>query len=127
MSSDKFNLFQQKYPNLFKEYPRSGFALDSGWELLAHTLCSTLEHHIEYLPEEIRGEVYCAQVKEKFGCLRWYMTNETPYISGAIAVAEMMSSHICSVCGQPGKLRSGGWILTLCDTCHQKREAERKR
>jgi hypothetical protein len=72
------------------------------------------------LPEEVRGDVYCAQVKEKFGSLRLYMNNETPYISGAIAMAESMSGHICEVCGEPGQRRSGGWIRTLCDDCEKK-------
>lgn len=126
MSSDKFNLFQQKYPNLFREYPRSGFALDSGWDELAHSLCAVLERHIENLPEEVRGEIQCAQVKEKFGGLRFYMTQETPYISGAIALAESMSFKICGTCGKPGERRSGGWILTLCDDCHLKDQARKR-
>lgn len=120
MSSDKFKDFQQRYPNLFREYPRSGFALEPGWTELVQQLCNVLEHHIEDLPEEIRPDVNCAQVKEKFGGLRFYMTQETPYISGAIALAERMSNKICCQCGLPGKQRQGGWILTLCDGCHEK-------
>jgi hypothetical protein len=116
MNNDKFKAFQQKYPNLFKEYPRSGFALDAGWESLVHSLCIVLEHHIVQLPEEVRKNICCAQVKEKFGGLRFYMTQETPYIDGAIAMAESMSFHTCDKCGAPGERRSGGWIRTLCET-----------
>jgi hypothetical protein len=114
--------FQKKYPNLFKEYPRSGFDLRPGWENLIDCLCSILENEIQYLPEEIRADVCCAQVKEKFGGLRFYMTNSTPKMDGAITMAESMSYHICETCGKPGIRRSGGWILTLCDEHHDERE-----
>ena len=119
---DKFKEFQQKYPNLFRTYPRSGFELLPGWEGLVHNLCNVLEQHIAGLPQELRGDVCVAQVKEKFGTLRWYMCQETPYISGAIAMAEDMSGKICDTCGLPGKQRSGGWIRTLCDSCFAERD-----
>lgn len=115
MSEDKFQLFRQKYPKLFKEYPRCGFYLGTGWEPLAHELCGVLDWHILHLPEEEGAGIYCVQVKEKFGSLRFYMSSETPFISGAIAMAESMSVHICEICGLPGEIRSGGWLKALCD------------
>lgn len=127
MASDKFDEFQKKYPKLFREYPHSGFELPPGWKTLVHCLCSALESAIERLPEEIQEGVQCAQVKEKFGGLRFYMTQETPYMSGAIRVAESMSYHVCETCGEPGKTRQGGWILVQCDKHYeenQKRRAE---
>jgi len=113
--NDNFEEFQKKYPLLFKEYPRSGFDLPSGWEALVHTLCQILETQIHYLPEEVRADVCCAQIKEKFGGLRVYMNQETPEMSGAIRMAENWSFHICETCGQSGVKRTGGWIRTLCD------------
>lgn len=115
MSNGKFEDFQKEYPLLFKEHPRSGFDARPGWVLLLHNLCAVLNDHIKSLPEELREHVYCAQVKEKFGTLRFYMSQETPYITGAIAVAEMMSADLCETCGEPGKIRNGGWVRTLCD------------
>lgn len=127
MSNDpKFEDFQKKYPNLFKEYPRSGFYLSKGWFQLVDTLCQLLEHTIEHLPAEIRGGIYVAQVKEKFGGLRFYMNQETPYISGAIALAEIMSFKVCEECGQAGKLRGGGYIQTLCDKHHKQKEKKKE-
>jgi hypothetical protein len=36
-------------------------------------------------------------------------------------MAESMSSVTCEDCGIPGKVRGGGWIRTLCDTCAESR------
>jgi hypothetical protein len=57
----------------------------------------------------------CEQVKEKFGGLRFYFMSGDEFVQGAVALAERMSYTICEECGEPGKLRSGGWMRTLCD------------
>jgi hypothetical protein len=119
MNTDKFEEFQKLYPNLFRTYPRSGCDIRPGWEKILHTLCSLLENYIKELPNEIREHIQVAQVKEKFGTLRFYMTQETPYISGAIAIVEMMTGSICETCGKPGQRRGSGWILTLCNKHHK--------
>ena len=31
----------------------------------------------------------------------------------------------CEDCGEAGKPRGGGWIVTLCDSCHNKNEEEK--
>jgi hypothetical protein len=61
------------------------------------------------------------QVKEKFGTLRFYTNFETKEISNYIEEAEKKSAHTCEVCGEEGKLRTGGWLMTLCDE-HVKKE-----
>jgi hypothetical protein len=111
----EFADYQKKYPNLFREHPRSGFEAGPGWEKLIDTLCSVLERDILHLPEEVMADVYCDQVKEKFGGLRFYMSQSTPHMDGAISLAESMSFHICEDCGMPGQLRIGGWYRTLCN------------
>lgn len=125
-TNPKFDPWQKKYPNLFKEYPRSGFYAGAGWEALLHNLCSILEAAILQMPNEIRGGIYCVQVKEKFGGLRFYLSQETPYLSGAIAMAESMSHCICEQCGKPGKLRPGSYIQVLCDPHFKAKEKKKK-
>ncbi len=126
-SKDKFEEYQKRFPNLFKEYPRSGFDLRPGWEGIVRSLCEVLEHHIAYKPEDQRGRFYVAQVKEKFGTLRFYMAeSQDDYMSGAIALTEYMSGSLCEECGNYGQRRTGGWVLTLCDFHHNLRE-EKKR
>lgn len=56
-----------------------------------------------------------AQVKEKFGTLRFYYDGGDDYINGVVSFAENSSAHTCEECGLPGKLRHGGWVRTLCD------------
>lgn len=121
---EKFQEFQKKFPNLFKEEPRSGFSLNVGWFSLVEKLCSILEHHIARLPEEQRTAITCAQVKEKFGGLRFYMTYSDDYMRGVIALAESLSFEICQTCGQPGQRRSGSWMATLCDHCSDLKEVK---
>jgi hypothetical protein len=118
--------FLDDYPNLFREFPRSGFDVGEGWYPLLHELCHTLEPHIESLPEEIRSQLYVVQIKEKFGGLRFYMQSETPYMRGAIAVAERMSYLLCEHCGNKGTRRSGGWIRTECDDCYREEQMRRE-
>lgn len=58
-----------------------------------------------------------AQVKEKFGGLRFYMTHYTDEMSALIREAEQKAEQTCEVCGVVGESRGGGWIKTLCDSC----------
>jgi len=76
----------------------------------------------------IGGYPKAAQVKEKFGSLRFYMTIGTDEIYELIDKAEALSCKTCEECGESGEARSGGWIRTLCDTCHKNwDEIRRKR
>ena len=49
------------------------------------------------------------------------MTYSTERMEVLIEEAETKSSTICEECGQPGEYRPGGWVRTLCDTCHSER------
>jgi len=60
------------------------------------------------------------QVKEKFGGLRYYCSLDGDDKGAAhIRDAERKASETCEQCGRPGKLRSGGWLKTLCEECHK--------
>jgi len=67
----------------------------------------------------VSGHPRAAQVKEKFGSLRFYMTIGTDEVYAMISEAEELSSKTCEECGGPGEQRSGGWIHTLCSNCHK--------
>jgi hypothetical protein len=62
-----------------------------------------------------------AQIKEKYGGLRFYY--DGCGFDAEVDAAEEASYETCEECGAPGEARKGGWIKTLCNEC----EAERRR
>jgi hypothetical protein len=62
------------------------------------------------------------QVKEKFGTLRFYVNSASDECYKIISKYEKLSSTVCENCGEPGKLRQGGWLATLCDEHSDGRE-----
>jgi hypothetical protein len=70
-----------------------------------------------------------AQVKEKFGGLRVYLTAyRHPDINTLIHAAEAQSQETCEGCGAPGRIRNRVnrvWLQCLCDVCVEK-EPERE-
>jgi hypothetical protein len=128
----KIKALKARCPLLFnvadkEEHPRCGFYIAEGWFPMVRQLCLLIEDQlVNFVPEEIRKEIYLAQVKEKFGGLRVYLNKSTPYIDGAIAFAEALSFHICEECGAPGELRLTSYHRTLCNR-HSKLEAARKK
>jgi len=84
-------------------YDNSGStAIQPGWADLVERAYRLLEQQ----PDPV-----LAQVKEKFGGLRFYHYPDVP----EIADIEEESLHVCEVCGAKGEARHGGWIKTLCD------------
>lgn len=102
-----------------------GLSVGDGWYSLIYDLSIKLESLIkkfvaEY-PQAHEEDVYpkASQVKEKFGGLRFYMTSYTDEIRELIDEAERKSFTICEQCGEAGKRRSGSWLTTKCDSCHE--------
>lgn len=82
-----------------------------------------LDRIFEMLPED----AVVLQVKEKFGGLRFYVSNVSKGVLNTINVVEAGSYKICEVCGAPGECESiGGWAQTLC-LKHQEEVAEGKK
>lgn len=65
--------------------------------------------------------VHIAQIKEKFGGLRFYTgAHQSLQLSQMIDEAEKKSFHVCERCGSEGKLRTNrSWIKTLCEKCNE--------
>ena len=55
------------------------------------------------------------QVKEKFGGLRFYYHGGDDVVDGMVRMAESWAAQTCETCGDPGTIRHGGWVRTLCD------------
>ena len=114
---------EQRFPKMF-ETPYGGFCCDEGWWPILEKLCSNIQSHIDWKNKqsEVVPQVTVAQIKEKFGGLRFYYDGGDEHINGMVRMAEAWADASCEECGSPGKRRDGGWIKTLCDT----HEAERQ-
>ena len=114
---------EETYPKMFAE-PYGGFAVSMGWWPILEKLCANIQSHIDWKnrESEIVPQVVVAQIKEKFGGLRFYYSGGDEQVSGMVRMAEAWADTACEECGAIGTRRSGGWIRTLCDT----HEAERQ-
>jgi hypothetical protein len=109
----------EDYPKVFLNgRPRCGMAVGKGWSTIIEGLLERIEN---LLPE--KHEFKVAQVKEKFGGLRFcYEGRGIPKetrekIDKLVAFAENLSFMTCEICGKSGARDSGGsrgWIKTLC-------------
>jgi hypothetical protein len=112
---DLYDRLKAMYPKTFKEI--GYIECDIGWSNILACLASTIEMHLGTLPPELSEQIFVVQIKQKFGELRWYMSEETPVIRGAIDVIENLSRFTCEVCGNVAQRRNvKRWISTLCDS-----------
>jgi hypothetical protein len=70
------------------------------------------DYEIEIPP--LVSQVRATQVKEKFGSLRFYVAGGDDVTHALISMAESLSGQTCEICGEAGKMQTGGWIRTLC-------------
>ena len=113
----------ERYPKIFNE--NFYFECNQGWKEILDNACGLIQNHCDNLEARNNNQanqVKAVQIKEKFGGLRYYIDGGDETIYGMIRLAESLSFTICEECGESGKLRSGGWMKTLCD----KHEAERQ-
>lgn len=94
-----------------------GFECGNGWYKIIKDLSAKLESMIEQYKKDHPNEEWprAAQVKEKYGTLRFYMTHSTDEMEKAIREAEELSAKTCEVCGKPGKYYADGWCKVRCD------------
>lgn len=71
-------------------------------------------------PKEIPHlSLQITQVKEKFGCLRFYFEGGDDNIDGMVLMAEHQSYMVCEYCGTTENVgHTQGWISTICKSCH---------
>ena len=92
-----------------------GFEHDDGWFNIIWRLCEDLESLVAELEQAGGHKFEVLQAKEKLGGLRFYVNHKNDSIRQRILTAQEESFHSCEVCGQPGRVREGGRIKTLCD------------
>lgn len=114
------NTFRDRHGDIRTTCMAWGFDCGDGWEPIIREAASKIEPILEghiRLGDSSYLDMTSAQVKEKFGGLRWYWTSATDQIYDIVREAESKSFETCEECGKPGQTRPGGWIQTLCDDC----------
>jgi hypothetical protein len=139
--STRYDAFEKRmheeYPKMFSK-PYGGFAIGEGWWPIVDKLCERIQTHIDWnnhnaakYPEDKHytpiEQVVVAQIKEKFGGLRFYYDGGDNYVRGLVEMAEAWAGRTCEVCGEPGKIGGDGWISTLCPTHRAERDALRNK
>jgi len=124
--------FYQKYPHIFPKPPICGFDVGEGWFPLLTRLCDKITDILNQSQLSKDDKEFCFdQIKEKFGTIRVYpgLVHESLFdaIYKAIDEAEKESAVTCEYCGEPGKIRSGGWIKVRCDACEAERVMLRRK
>lgn len=128
MSPEKSKILTDKYPKIFPPPTEEGgesldyyfgFECGDGWFDLIDLLCKNIQHQIDWTPEDKKEgrQVVAAQIKEKFGTLRFYCDGGDEYIRGIVQMAESMSSKICEICGDKATVKTKGWIRNICQPC----------
>ena len=120
---------QEDFPKMYGK-PYGGICVGKGWWPIIRALSAGIQHHVDWKQQQKEKynqgdgcpDVVVAQVKEKFGGLRFYYDGGNEYVQGMVTMAEMWASRTCEECGQPGQRRGGGWIRTLCDEHEEKRQ-----
>jgi hypothetical protein len=121
---DRYEVFakqmEEKYPKMFAN-PYGGFAVGEGWWPIIESLCANIQSHTDWWNKNretrpVVEQVVVAQIKEKFGGLRFYYEGGDEQISGMVRMAEAWADHSCEECGAPGTSGGKGWIRTLCPT-----------
>lgn len=110
-------------PTLFKYGPDNtslrvcGFECGDGWYDLLHELILKIEALILLQPSANWEYFQAQQIKEKYGGLRFYMSQTTEEMDDLINIYEHKSAHICESCGKAGTLGGNGWFSTRCEEC----------
>lgn len=103
-------------------FDERGIECGNGWFALIDRLSRACENEIDTLIAQgvhKEGWPRIAQIKEKFGGLRFYVHGSlSDDLREQIVQAEHVESlYICQRCGALGKLREGRPVRTYCDNC----------
>jgi len=90
-----------------------------GWLLPIYKFSKKLEEYNTTAEEAARP----AQIKEKFGTLRYYLNWTTDEINDWMGECEAECSKRCEYCGGTDRVQpTGGWVKNLCVNCRGKRQ-----
>lgn len=117
----------EAFPNLYRGRNKTpqdssmcwGFACDDGWFDLIWNLSQKIEDAAQNQGIDRQSDAWpeAMQVKEKFGRLRFYLSDRQGEFAEILKEAAELSEHTCEQCGLPGALVSSERrvVQTLCE------------
>lgn len=103
-----------------------GFYMEcqTGWDQLIYDLSSKLEplakkYNLENKDDEYFSPIYAESCKEKYGTLRYSLSNFTEEMYKIVNEYEALSRKTCEFCGKPGELKNTSWISCYCPECYK--------
>jgi len=124
----------EKYPKIFQMVESTpqescmawGICTGDGWYWIIDKLCESLQYNTD---NNKHPQIVAAQVKEKFGTLRFYVNSATESQYEVIHFVESLTYDICEECGTTKDVsqNKGGWISTRCNSCREKLNEEGKK
>jgi hypothetical protein len=94
------------------------YDLPKGWFELFLQLCEDIREPLERCDQ--LDKFRFLQVKEKYGWLRCYNSGANEEVNDIIDKYEVLSTQVCSMCGQPAKYMTNGYICPYCSNCVEK-------
>ena len=123
---------KEVFPEAFTNTYFYGLECDIGWGDILKEILTELKEVISSLKDWSSPVFRVAQIKEKFGGLRFYIdfnqeVDENFTLPNDVVVqfyniiekGEDKSFSVCEYCGKEGELRRLSWLKTLCDNCFQ--------
>jgi hypothetical protein len=112
--------FPNLYINMYGDYTKTclshGLQCGPGWYGIIWELSEKIQQIVQTLPEEDRKNFTVAQVKQKFGLLRFVIDDWNEDIRALIKEYELKSLTICEECGQAGIQRNkSNWLYVSCE------------
>ena len=126
--------FPEMYSNVY-----CGIEVVDGWQQIIIALSKNIHSYVKHnnclreqlltqkpnnreIPEYMEFPKV-AQIKEKFGGLRFYIDGGDEYINGLIDMAESWAANTCEICGHRGEHRNdAGSLATLCDKHYEEKK-----
>jgi hypothetical protein len=113
--SNYFNSFKKDLENIEKTITlRQEWDKDKSREWIIQKTEESFKFYSEKLTNEKTTLPITAQIKEKYGTLRWYVDTTNRCHQKIIDFTELMSEITCETCGARGKTYRIGWHKTLC-------------
>lgn len=112
MIKELIDQLYQLCPNVYFNNENDLYGIETGncWYGLIEKLSLRLEEILFKISEQDRKNYIAAQIKQKFGLLRFYLSDSTPEMDALIRQAEEGSGRICEICGESGGIIDSSFV-----------------